>query len=66
MSSDDDVRCVSLMMLEFDDGDDDPANNCHGIALVAAGRLDLARREELSTETPQHINIFVFCETHFE
>ena len=53
-------------MLEFDDGDDDPANNCHGIALVAAGRLDLARREELSTETPQHINIFVFCETHFE
>ena len=53
-------------MVEFDDGDDDAGNNCHGIALVAAGRLDLARREELSTETPQHINIIVFCQTHFE
>ena len=44
--------------------DDDDVNNCHGIALVAAGRLDAARREELSAETPQHINIIVFLETH--
>ena len=61
--NDDDEICNDEMMMMM--SDDDDGNNCHGIALVAAGRLDAARREGLSAETPQHINIIVFLETQF-